>query len=1857
MEESTEPHMETDVSSTTGDVPEMQEVTGSDGNVEMIIVVEKMDDEPSAHTDEQTEEQPTSVEEEITTVIISEEEPPQKETEIINSSVSSPTPIKSIVKTPQTSPVRIPQKSPANSPAKSPVKTILKSPVKILKSLTNSPVRSPAKSPTKDAEIVNSPSKIDTKETPEESTTHLPCITSPSPMEIQQEDAVDSSISEPSPIQAEDKPDTEKSPSKEVHKPDQKSPIKEQQPIESATKEPLLVDKTSVNGKVQSNSTNKIDDTNTINTTTANPADITIENSNDSQIETMSDLSEKEHKGISRELKSLINSAKESKIISECTQLTSKTRKSRSALDTSSSSLNSSLLEPNKIQDARRNSSNSQKSNCSEKSERIVLKRSMRSQNPEFVSKVKQFLNSVTGKGQKDSDDEEDEVESKEKPEQLEPARGTPPKVKKTEQTVVEKSNKLRMDPYCWRCHWAVEQQANEKLHPPMHCTVCPRSFHYKCLTGTERNKINVEKNWVCPECMIVLQAESSETRSPAMKKISLGMLCDLLKHALERMMDLNGVEPFMQAVDRAAFPDYDKYVVHPMDLSLMSQNIGEGLYGSTEAFLADAQWILHNSIIFNTCDMLSTVQSKLTAGARALVRSCRAEMGEIEACPECYAAAHARRPTWFTDVCTTPHILFWAKLKGFPYWPAKGMSVNSAGLVDVRFFGAHDRAWVPAKDCFLYSEKDPNNFRTKRQDIIDSMKEAEQHIRNISRKYGRFVYPPFKTQFDPSKMNEQLKMMIPTFEGEVRSLVKEKASPVVAKKKSRSNSKSSKSSFNDGLRLLSDSSDSDGEELKRLYDLLNKDSDVSESEDTSNVESRKMADGAEIAKMEDDDSTVDKEMEVDKPVVKAKDDAQSSSTTNSRKRRRSELEEAVITIIESSGVNSSSANEKRRKLDEQPTEEVKTDAAEPSSSKEDDKPNSDQPKETTEEATPTKTNDALTRVKENDPTSSTEKDKAQRVTPIRIALVTKEKRHTTRNSSSNKDTTAKIITPTKNKEQEKTTPLRPKSARIEKVEKTPNAKAEKLANKAEKTPVTKAEKVDKTPNSKAEKVEKTPNPKNEKVDKTPNDKPTKEGRSRSQKRRNSRSSRSTNSTSSTRSEKAEKKSEKNSEANPKDKKEKESSSKDTDMDKSKAENSPKPSELQSPKSVKERLQFDDDTTLAVLARETAKALVTTNNTGMPTISCVRSLSTTAQLTGVTITKTTTNANTIDITEEATSDSSIFTPTSTDNVNTMKDAVSKLQKLRSDAEPVVGRVGVRAFARMTSPERPANEEVQVEIKAEPIDLDDADRHMEKMDLMNAFRLRPVNPQNLPNSTMSLRDVRINKVVVTPLNAKKTPPKPEIRPRAKKTFPQPKKADEGRSELNSKNSMVYIPIQPPMTQAPLRLPRPQVPTPVVTAGPRPPPLVSNATTLQTNGNNNSLVNTVTTPLMQAVSTAATTCTTASSTSVATVPTVHTVPLMTSVNGQWMFSFQPVMSVGAIDSGASPPMLKGVAERGGAAALTSSTGAILPVTQAGPTPPISVYTRPTENTLGEPPRLQQRPAQFLLNPLDVSTPIGSMPTPSTAGPVTAKLNQNAVKMTDFFRTLIEDSIEKLEEPASQLTSLRLQLEQAQWQHKQEIVEVKHNHELTLAEMRASFEKEKQRAVSEARRAAQVELEAAVKLAKSKQWCANCSQEAQFYCCWNTSYCDYPCQRAHWSQHYSLCQQRSQDSNNGEPPKSPENRLQPQPEMPKSSAAPTLTVGGKLASRGCSQDPHSSQKASIIVSMVEDTSGNQTMKCVGTYKPPSTGQMPIIINKQIMNNEENANKKVVSSSGGYLIVGSTTNSSIVNPARRTHTIQYYT
>lgn len=63
--------------------------------------------------------------------------------------------------------------------------------------------------------------------------------------------------------------------------------------------------------------------------------------------------------------------------------------------------------------------------------------------------------------------------------------------------------------------------------------------------------------------------------------------------------------------------------------------------------------------------------------------------------------------------------------------------------------------------------------------------------------------------------------------------------------------------------------------------------------------------------------------------------------------------------------------------------------------------------------------------------------------------------------------------------------------------------------------------------------------------------------------------------------------------------------------------------------------------------------------------------------------------------------------------------------------------------------------------------------------------------------------------------------------------------------------------------------------------------------------------------------------------------------------------------------------------------------------------------------------------------------------------------------------------------------------------------------VMEIRKQCEHEKQRAIENTRRET-----------KKTTWCSNCTKEARFYCCWNTSYCGQQCQKTHWQNHQKYC-----------------------------------------------------------------------------------------------------------------------------------------
>uniref|UniRef100_A0A8C4NAR0 Uncharacterized protein n=1 Tax=Eptatretus burgeri TaxID=7764 RepID=A0A8C4NAR0_EPTBU len=181
-----------------------------------------------------------------------------------------------------------------------------------------------------------------------------------------------------------------------------------------------------------------------------------------------------------------------------------------------------------------------------------------------------------------------------------------------------------------------------------------------------------------------VTMAECVETQSKAMGLLTADHLCYLLRLALQRMKH-PGTEPFHRPVSLEQHPDYTEHVFHPMDLGTLEQNVMKKMYGCTEAFVADTKWILHNCIIFNGAN------HKLTAIAKSIIKVCEHEVNDIEACPECYLIACRQQDNWFCEPCSKPHSLVWAKVKGFPFWPARAVRERD-GQVDVRFFGQHDR-------------------------------------------------------------------------------------------------------------------------------------------------------------------------------------------------------------------------------------------------------------------------------------------------------------------------------------------------------------------------------------------------------------------------------------------------------------------------------------------------------------------------------------------------------------------------------------------------------------------------------------------------------------------------------------------------------------------------------------------------------------------------------------------------------------------------------------------------------------------------------------------------------------------------------------------------------------------------------------------------------------------------------------------------------------------------------------------------------------------------------------------------------------------------------------------------------------
>lgn len=112
---------------------------------------------------------------------------------------------------------------------------------------------------------------------------------------------------------------------------------------------------------------------------------------------------------------------------------------------------------------------------------------------------------------------------------------------------------------------------------------------------------------------------------------------------------------------------------------------------------------VMYFHFFFNICVENASQVSK----ADELLAACIKEINNIKACSECYGNRCKNSKDWMIHACERPHLLVWAKVEFYPYWPAKVLSYSDK-YVSVEFFDDHSTAEVKVGNCLLYSKEYP---------------------------------------------------------------------------------------------------------------------------------------------------------------------------------------------------------------------------------------------------------------------------------------------------------------------------------------------------------------------------------------------------------------------------------------------------------------------------------------------------------------------------------------------------------------------------------------------------------------------------------------------------------------------------------------------------------------------------------------------------------------------------------------------------------------------------------------------------------------------------------------------------------------------------------------------------------------------------------------------------------------------------------------------------------------------------------------------------------------------------------------------------------------------------------------------
>ncbi|XP_037956524.1 protein kinase C-binding protein 1 isoform X2 [Teleopsis dalmanni] len=1234
---------------------------------------------------------------------------------------------------------------------------------------------------------------------------------------------------------------------------------------------------------------------------------------------------------------------------------------------------------------------------------------------------------------------------------------------------------KVGWDSFCWKCRKC------ENLKP---CFKCIRSFHTTCVKLTSATK--VDNTWVCPECTQIENVLTGPKKSRR-NDLSLDLLSQLLSFALKTMQSAPVTHQL--SFDVTAYP---KFIVNPVTFKFLEDKIEKKAYRCSDEFVADAKWMLHNINI-----LTNGVNTKDTLIVKQILKSCKQESNEIESCSECYLNAHTRSD-WFEDVCSQPHILLWAKLKGFPYWPAKAMGLGQNTLVNVRFFGKHDRAFVPLKECYLYSELDPKMQTGKRtaRELADCIKEVELYIQNIKQKIGGFNYAPFKTPYDPSIELEQLETMMPGVSEFIKKQKNCNAKPSLQYKivKTADNHLSIiKKNIANESAIESDHSNSSNKAkmLAPNYEVVSKytQEDLNSSKLNTVILKRKSA--------YDDNKKNDESAQSSPKLLKV---VEASSSVGTGKRK--------FAIDDSSNDNESEKTKAKQSKHEPkiPPITIKTVGPITIENKEDRNINIEKvQQQNVIEKLENKQGVTIKKITINDVSTSFSLH-ANTVSDINDNV-------TADNNQSPKDinlNTNLIVT----------------NSSIPNSEETIKS-SEQLAETQDNSSVTMSPDTTLTSSNTSNKAATDDNYKTKQEQNA--DKlirglvpfveikkevlSDEEGHGNEKDHNNKKKSSITvksleniNESRNTRAEHIPSLSVNNQSTN-------NDESTDTNL-----------------LTVKTEVMSDDENSNEIVnATEVVHNISNIGLTGNQT--CKSPTLTQAESSNVRMVGDTT-----------------IQKLSTKNSNSIVQNSPKTQHTTSSNNTSITNIANANIANMNKrvttrgvPFGPLPAMASAQNGIINNNLNTNGTPIMSITNNNSQQLQQVQRSQPQHSTQQITQVQQPLVHSRPSQ------------RARKNFTNVSPLSQSSSDdvpscsalTQVSASMVSIPVDVATSNR------------ITNNTIQVPPLTSMLTSGAHNSNTPAQLSTIITPLIMS-----------EPPPLAGLSQSMLLPIVSIPASSLSTTSMPFTT---ITTTALPTSLTSVANSSGSSQLSNGDNHIL-----GDIISPSMAAAITETICRGPPKLMQRPD----GPLRSS---GDALYPSQAGPVSAKMVQNAHKLTDYFITVMADTINDMtavDEACVQAenTRLRLEIEQLKYAHQQQLTDIKTTTDLMLHEMRKSMENETARAVNDVRKQCELERKQEVDATKRTVWCSICLREANLYCCWNTAYCEQRCQEIHWAEHAPNCEQLKKaneknmninNNNNNSNNSNNNNRLTPKTDVVavnNINDRKNRKVGNSLVSTGC-------------------------------------------------------------------------------------------